>query len=159
MHFAQEGKTGSCVHNLLHCGIGSPKLFKPVRWDEPGSVVEEKLSGDQGEGERDDQGCEEEGLQETGDHRRPEKIEEKEDLGHQMTKMDLCSSVLLDLELGPDKSRDLRPLRSSARAALCSLQATNTSCSSARTILTCFPWKKTLEMKLCSTFFSMEKNS
>ena len=105
--------------------------------------MEEKLSGDQGEGERDDQGCEEEGLQETGDHRRPEKIEEKEDLGHQMTKMDLCSSVLLDLELGPDKSRDLRPLRSSARAALCSLQATNT-------ILTCFSMEKTLEMKLRS---------
>ena len=71
-------------------------------------------------------------------------------MGHQMTKMDLCSSVLLDLELGPNKSRDLRPLRSSARAALCSLQATNTSCSSARTILTCFSMEKTLEMKLRS---------
>ena len=69
------------MHNLLHCGIGSPKLFKPVRWDEPGSVVEEKLSGDQGEGERDDQGCEEEGLKETGDHRRPEKRRREGRLG------------------------------------------------------------------------------
>ena len=34
------------------------------------------------------------------------------------------------------KTRDLRLLRSSASAALCSLQATITSCSSARTILT-----------------------
>ena len=61
-HFALEDKTGISVHNLLHCGIGSPKLFKPVRGNEPGSVVEEELGGNQGEGERDDEGREEEGL-------------------------------------------------------------------------------------------------
>ena len=35
--------------------------------------MEEELSGNQGEGERDDEGSEEEGLKETGDHCRPAK--------------------------------------------------------------------------------------
>ena len=35
--------------------------------------MEEELRGNQGEGERDDEGREEEGLKETGDHCRPAK--------------------------------------------------------------------------------------
>ena len=58
--------------------------------DEPGSVVEEELCGDQGKGEGDDEGGEEEGLKETGDHCRPAKRRRR------------CKqpSTLLDLELG-----------------------------------------------------------
>ena len=48
-------------------------MLKPVRGNQPGSVVEEDLCGNQGEGEGDDERGEEEGLEETGDHCRPAK--------------------------------------------------------------------------------------
>ena len=57
----------------LHCGIWSPELLQPVRRNQPGAIVEEQLGGDDGKGEGDDQGGEEEGLKETGDHCRPAK--------------------------------------------------------------------------------------